>query len=116
MDYSFKIEERLKSKERISELFQKGRLSKKGFIIIRFLPNDLGYNRLAISVPKRRIASAVKRNLIKRRIREIYRLHKSEIELGSDQVHYDMICLYLANELHSYDRIKKQFLKFKLEK
>lgn len=45
-----------------------------GFVLI-FSPNNLGFSRLGISV-HRQIRGAVKRNRIKRIIRESFRLHR----------------------------------------
>lgn len=77
--YSFKKEERLCHKKRISSLFADG----KGFTCYPFrivwcsTPLDVEYPaQVAITVSKRSFKHAVKRNLLKRRIREIYRLNK----------------------------------------
>lgn len=111
MDQTFKKTERLKSSERISELFQKGGLAKKGFLILRFAPNDLRHHRIAFSVPKRRVASAVKRNLIKRRLREVYRLHKAELDATWPEQKMDLVLLYLAEEAKDYSRMEANFKK-----
>ncbi|MCL7487122.1 MAG: ribonuclease P protein component [Desulfobulbaceae bacterium] len=56
-------------------MYKKGRrLKGKGFSLI-FLANDLSRSRLGISV-HRLIRGAVRRNRMKRIIREIYRLHQ----------------------------------------
>ncbi|HIP39602.1 MAG TPA: ribonuclease P protein component [Desulfocapsa sulfexigens] len=47
----------------------------KGFSLI-FCPNELGFNRIGISV-HRKLKGAVKRNRIKRIIRESFRLQRS---------------------------------------
>lgn len=60
------------------------RLHGKGFSLI-FYPNDLGYNRIGISV-HRQIRGAVKRNRIKRIIRESFRLHRELYPEGADIV------------------------------
>ena len=39
--------------------------------------NGLGFNRIIVSVPKKFFKRAVKRNLLKRRLREAYRTQKS---------------------------------------
>lgn len=46
----------------------------KGYSLI-FCPNDLGYNRIGISI-HRKLKGAVKRNRIKRIIRESFRLER----------------------------------------
>ena len=79
--YTFNKEERLCSKKLLEKLFHSG----SSFLLYPFrivwLPENLSanvYAQVVISVPKRRFKRAVDRNLIKRRIREIYRLNKSE--------------------------------------
>ena len=47
----------------------------KGFSLI-FCPNELGFNRIGISI-HRKLKGAVKRNRIKRIIRESFRLERS---------------------------------------
>ncbi len=46
---------------------------------VRAGPNGLGYGRLGMIVPKRLVVSAVKRNRIKRLIRECFRQRQSEL-------------------------------------
>ena len=51
-------------------------------------------SQLLIAVPKRRIKKAITRNLIKRRTREAWRLHKSQLRItnleGLDEVNYEL--------------------------
>ena len=83
-DKSFPRRERLKSKKRIARLFEQG---KSGFVYpVRYVLLDdsaeesvAGKDRslsVLISVPKRHHKRAVERNLLKRRMREAYRLNK----------------------------------------
>ncbi|MET4082895.1 ribonuclease P protein component [Pedobacter sp. UYP30] len=77
--YTFKKEERLCSKKHLDLLFKGG----SSFLLYPFrisylfvtVPN-LPPVQVVISVPKKRFKRAVDRNLIKRRIREAYRLNK----------------------------------------
>lgn len=77
--YTFKKEERLCSKKLLDQLFSSG----SSFLVYPFkvvhLREVLPVNypsQVVIVVPKRRFRRAHDRNLIKRRIREVYRLHK----------------------------------------
>lgn len=77
--YSFKKHERLCEKRFIDELFQNG-ISFYEYpfrVFYKFIEFDSIDNaKILISVSKRNIKNAVSRNLIKRRIREAYRLNK----------------------------------------
>ena len=72
----FPKEEKLTSIIRIQEIFDKGTVLFIHPLKIYYLPNDCPYNRVLITVPKRLHKKAVSRNLLKRRIREAYRLNK----------------------------------------
>ncbi len=60
------------------------RRASKNFVVF-CLPNALPHSRFGISV-KRALGSAVCRNRIRRRTREILRLHRPEIQTGWDFV------------------------------
>ena len=55
-------------------------------LILYAAPNDEGHTRVGITVAKRVAKSAVKRNLIRRRIREAMRLRYERTRAGSDLV------------------------------
>ncbi|MXV52227.1 ribonuclease P protein component [Pedobacter sp. HMF7647] len=80
--YTFKKEERLCSEKLIQGLFSSG----SSFILYPFRITWMAASdesaqlvRVVISVPKRNFKRAVDRNVIKRRIREAYRLNKQEL-------------------------------------
>lgn len=108
MDQSFKKYERLKSSERISKVYSKGQKVKQGFLLLFFLPSELEHHRIAIAVPKRKIASAPKRNRVKRLLREHYRLNKDCL---TKEGSYDFVLLFLGGEAPENKQLEKAYQK-----
>ncbi len=59
-----------------------------------------------ISVPKKRLRHAVDRVLMRRRIREAYRLIHQEYELP-EGVRVDLALVYVADRIKSYHSVEK---------
>lgn len=107
---SFSKEERLKSKKDIEELFRKGSSFFVHPLLIKYLPArpTEPTHRIIITVPKKHIKSAVRRNLIKRRIREAYRKNKFLIApLATSHLAF----LYLSPEILDYQTIENKLIK-----
>jgi ribonuclease P protein component len=68
---------------------------------------------MAVAVPKRLFRRAVDRNLLKRRIREAYRMQKPLLisELENQQKQVEFIILYRAPEILSFHRIDEALKK-----
>jgi ribonuclease P protein component len=62
-----------------------------------------GEGEFGVSVPKRNFKRAVKRNLLKRRVREAFRLQKARLGDRS----YDIFIYYISKEVEEYGRIEK---------
>ncbi len=65
-------------------------------------PGEAAVTRILVSVPKRHFKRAVKRNFLKRRIREAYRLQK---EILGDRV-LDLMFVYTSHEVLPYEEIR----------
>lgn len=97
--------ERLSGVTAISTLVSKGRWgSVEGLRYCWLSPNGTpdGKSRMAVSVPKRLFKRAVKRNLLKRRIREAYRTQKELV--GGMGV--DVLFTYSTKEVLDYQHIR----------
>ena len=69
--------ERLCGKKAIAGLMEHGKGGNAGCLRYKYLKaGDQAVSRILVTVPKRYFKRAVKRNLLKRRIRESYRLQK----------------------------------------
>ena len=90
-------DERLHVKKDIAALFEKGKFRTCRNIRYCFREdNGLTFSRIMISVPKRMFKRAVKRNLIRRRIRESYRLQKHLLPEGCGT---DIMFVYSSKEI-----------------
>ncbi|MCQ2180806.1 MAG: ribonuclease P protein component [Bacteroidales bacterium] len=96
-------EERLSGKAAIGALTSKGRWGHLGHFKYCTLDNGLEINRIMVSVPKRNFKRAVRRNLLKRRIREAYRTQKSLLAGGSD-----ILFFYNSQEICDSDVIRAE--------
>lgn len=82
-NFSYTKKKRLLKRRDFVNLNQKGsRLYSKNFLIV-IKKNDLGFSRLGITVTKK-IGKAVKRNRIKRLVREFFRLNQHKLPKGYD--------------------------------
>ena len=109
--FTFAREERLKKEKDIQELFDKGSSFYLFPFKVFFMPNpDQTYphHQVLISVSKRNFKRAVDRNLIKRRMREAYRLQKHEIP-GSQPLRIGFI--YSHKEILLFPEIKSKLLR-----
>ncbi len=111
---TFNKKERLCGETRINELFNKG----KAFTAFPFRfvfcrkEKDETPARILISVPKKRIKRANGRNLVKRRIREAYRLNKHTLygTLKTKDFSLDLALLYLTDERLDYAQMEPKII------
>lgn len=116
--FSLNKAEKLKSRKAIDRLFQKGQsFSAYPIRIVYFIeqPKPQGSQglKMAASIPKKSFAKAVKRNRIKRQIREAYRLNKQKIEAIMEEKdgELQLMCIYLSKKEEAYSTIEKSMIK-----
>ena len=63
---------------------------------------DAGVNRIVVSVSKKFFKRAVKRNLLKRRIRESWRKQKHQLTLEGN---LDILLMYSTKEILTYEEV-----------
>jgi ribonuclease P protein component len=106
---SFPKAEKLTHQRIIGRLFEEGRFVKAYPFKILYLPNEQQIHQVAIGVPKRKIKLAVDRNKAKRRMREVYRLHKQQL-FAAKLPPMAMMLLYHGNCIPSYALVEKKLV------
>jgi ribonuclease P protein component len=112
---TFKKGERLSRKKTIEQLFSKGKkFYVPGFKVV-WIPYPLedGFPaQILISVSKRNFKRAVDRNLLKRRIREAWRLNKESFYeyLNGAEKTCVLSLIYLSGEIESFQGIEQKII------
>ncbi|MCD8383303.1 MAG: ribonuclease P protein component [Clostridiales bacterium] len=75
----------LKQNKDFRRLYHRGKYAACATLVLYWSPNRYQSNRLGITVSTK-LGNAVVRNRIRRRIREIYRLHEEQLRRGIDLV------------------------------
>ena len=100
--------ERLCGKKGIEKLLARGRHGSVGNIRFIYSTNGQDTHRLLVSVPKKLFKRAVKRNLLKRRIRESWRRLKHGLRT---EKHMDVLIIYSTKEVLTYQEINSNIEK-----
>ncbi len=111
MNYRLPKSERLHADKLIKELFSEG----SSFFLYPFKvlfyvkgPAEKGTVQVLFSVSKKKIKKAVGRNLVRRRIKESYRLNKSLLSLEGRQVSIGLI--YVGSELMEFAELQSKII------
>lgn len=112
MSYSLKKHEILRSKKKIQELFQDG----SSFFLYPFkviyLPATNANDQVLFTVPKRYFKNATDRNLIRRRIRESFRLNKANLSYNKQNgLSLSIALIYISKFKLPYSEIDDKLKK-----
>jgi ribonuclease P protein component len=121
--YRFPRQERLKGQKQIERLFLEGNSIYRFPVRLVYLTEDISSAteqndyplQVGFSVPKRKIKKAVHRNLIKRRMREAYRMRRRSVldagALSALGLKLQMVFVYQHHEVLDLEPIEKAVVK-----
>lgn len=115
MEFKLPKEERLCSRKTLGELFISGESFLAYPLKVVFIKGNSSediQNQAAFAVSKRNFKRAVKRNLIKRRMREAYRLNKHILygDLEAKNLQISAMFIYVGKEILDYSIIEKSMI------
>ncbi|MFQ3579221.1 MAG: ribonuclease P protein component [Bacteroidales bacterium] len=105
----------LRKKSDIQELWEKGAVINVYPLKLIWLENKISGHvpiKILFAVSKKKIRKAVNRNLVKRRLKELYRLHKAELVslLKNQNKEIRIIVMYLPNTIITYNDLEISYL------
>jgi len=115
MRFTFKKEERLTGHAALEHVYTKGKHVHTNSIKIIFVEvpqSEQPACRVVFSVPKRSFKKAVDRNLVKRRMREVYRHHKHLLykHLAEKQKHIHIYLIYTSRQIMPFDELQENLV------
>jgi ribonuclease P protein component len=100
----------LTEKKLISQIFKEGKSIFSFPLLAKYLPNpdaSLGHHRVLISVSSKKIRKAADRNLLKRRIREAYRINYPTFPTTNHKL---IAYIYVADQILPYQVIAQKLI------
>ncbi len=118
--FEFPKKQKLCSETIIKEMFYSGKSFTTSCIRLVWKQDDNEGKvtlKSIIVVPKKKIRLAVKRNIVRRRMKEAYRLHKIELEnmLKGKKLQLSIAIIYQKDKILSYKTVEEE-IKFILER
>ena len=96
----------IKENYEFRRMYAKGKSGVSSCLVVYYRKNRLGHNRLGVTVSTK-LGHAVVRNRVRRRLRELYRLHRQEMLPG-----YDVIAVARMRAVDMpYAKLEKQYLR-----
>ncbi len=108
--YGFSKKEKLTRKKKIEGLFRIGSSFYLQDFQVKYTSSEEDNHQVLISVPKKNFKRAVDRNLLKRRIREAYRLNKEIILKPDRNKFYSIAFIYLSKNILNFNEIQDQLI------
>jgi ribonuclease P protein component len=108
VSYTFKRNERLKSKILLTSLFEKGSFLFCGNLKVKYLhlkSEETIQVQTAFSVPKSKFKSAVDRNYLKRRMRQGFRIHKHTLYKALENKKGLLLLMFIFNKKEKSDQL-----------
>lgn len=113
MSLKFPKKEKLKSETLIQRLFTEGKSISSYPLKLIYMPTNGASDikiQCGVTVSKRNFKSAVKRNRIKRLLRESYRLNKEE-KFNNIEGNFAFLFLYLGKKMPLYEEVERHMKK-----
>lgn len=111
---TFPRDNRLRTKSEFASLFESGKSISNYPVktIYLFTPHQISVCQFGISVPKRNFKRAVKRNKIKRLMREVIRKRKNVLEQACKDASLSLkvLFVYQNNQLPDYELIDQKLI------
>jgi len=107
---TYKKEEHLKSRKAIDELFSAGKVIRAGKLKAFYLFRQELDLKVGVAVSKRNVKLAVKRNLVKRRMREAYRLNNQalKLQLNRNNLGLEIMFVYNSQQILEYQEVEEK--------
>ena len=109
MKLTFGKDKKLKSQKEIDKLFSDGKNFHRSPVrAVYFYEADLDSElKIGVSVPKKKFKKAVDRNLLKRRMREAFRLNQTKLNHTGK---LNIMFIYSSHEILPYSEIEKSMI------
>ncbi|MCO6439152.1 MAG: ribonuclease P protein component [Phycisphaerae bacterium] len=104
-DETWPKEQRLRKRAEFDRVYSARNSARQGELLVYVVANDLPFNRVGLSVG-RRVGPAVRRNAVRRRLREAFRRNKQAFEMG-----WDIVVVALADTRATPDELVPRLVK-----